>query len=86
MQVAVAYKYEGEVFLPGQMPVSAFDLDQVEPVYEHWPCWEEDISGISKWRDLPREARAFIKRIEAAVGVPITVIGTGPGREALIRR
>lgn len=53
-------------------------------VYDDIPGWEEDISAIRRYEDLPAAAQAYVERIEALVGLPICYIGVGPGRDALI--
>ena len=58
-----------------------------EPRYESFSGWEKDISGFQEFDKLPENAQAFINMIEREIGIPITVIGTGPGREdAIIRK
>jgi adenylosuccinate synthase len=58
-----------------------------EPNYESFPGWEQDISGFQEFDKLPENAQAFINMIEREIEIPITVIGTGPGREdAIIRK
>jgi adenylosuccinate synthase len=42
--------------------------------------------GARRADDLDREAREFISRIEQETGVPVTLIGTGPGEEDIIDR
>jgi adenylosuccinate synthase len=66
------------------VPASVADLEQVEVVYETLPGWKTDISGVRAWGDLPPEARAYIARVEALVGVPCAWIGVGPGRDAIV--
>ena len=53
-------------------------------VYEDLPGWRSDISGARSWDDLPAEAKAYIARVEALVGVPCAWIGVGPGRDAIV--
>ena len=42
--------------------------------------------GVRKFEDLPTEAKEFIKEVEARTGIPVTLIGTGPGALDLIDR
>jgi adenylosuccinate synthase len=68
-------------------PVDAEDYADVVPVYETLPGWNESTLGVKKLEDLPANARAYIKRIEAVVGAPIDIISTGPDRiETIILR
>lgn len=53
-------------------------------MYTDLPGWEEDISQISNFADLPVNAKDYIKFIEEHVGVPVTWIGNGPAREDMI--
>jgi adenylosuccinate synthase len=49
------------------------------------PGWDEDITGARTLADLPDTARAYLDYIEEALGVPIVLVGVGPGREQVIR-
>lgn len=83
--VVVGYRFKGRRMKFGAMP-SALELDQIEPIIEMWDCWEENISRCSTWNELPVAAKRFIWRLERALGVPVLLIGTGPGRDAIIVR
>ena len=48
--------------------------------------WQRDISGVREWDALPAEAKAYVERIEQAIGCPITWVSVGPERESMIRR
>ena len=52
----------------------------VTPVYEELPGWQESTLGIQDINQLPANARAYIDRIEKAVGATIDIISTGPDR------
>lgn len=55
---------------------------QVE--YETLPGWQQDISKVRRWEDLPPNARSYIQRIEDLTGVYCRWIGVGPGRDAIV--
>ncbi|KAK3149637.1 hypothetical protein QOZ80_3AG0220190 [Eleusine coracana subsp. coracana] len=59
-------------------------LEQIKVKYEVLPGWENDISSVRDYNDLPETARLYIQRIEELVGIPVHYIGVGPGRDALI--
>jgi adenylosuccinate synthase len=61
-------------------PVDAEDYADVVPVYETLAGWQESTLGVQQLEQLPANARAYIKRIEAVVGAPIDIISTGPDR------
>ncbi|GHU83826.1 hypothetical protein FACS1894196_4320 [Clostridia bacterium] len=50
------------------------------------PGWHCDISGVRRYADLPKETRAYVDRIEAAVSCPVTFLSVGPERDSLIVR
>ncbi len=69
-----------------EVPAGADALARVVPVYETVPGWTGDLGRASTWEELPEACRAYVARVEALVGVPVTAIGVGPGRDDLIVR
>ena len=65
-------------------PVGAEDAAHCEPIYETMPGWSESTVGAKSMDALPANARAYVKRIEELVGVPIDMVSTGPDREETI--
>ena len=65
-------------------PVGAEDAARCEPIYEELPGWTESTVGAKSLAALPANARAYVKRIETLVGVPIDMVSTGPDREETI--
>ena len=65
-------------------PVGAEEAAACEPVYEEMPGWSEPTVGVKLMKDLPANARAYVKRIEELVGVPVDMVSTGPDREETI--
>ena len=57
---------------------------QVKPVYEELPGWNASTLGVRTYGALPENARAYLRRLESAVGVPIHIVSTGPEREDTI--
>ena len=55
-----------------------------EPIYEEMPGWTEPTVGVKLMQNLPANARAYVKRIEELVGVPVDMVSTGPDREETI--
>lgn len=83
--VVVGYKLDGTVLQDGELPPS-WEMAKVEPVFETWEGFSEDISGTSDAQKLPQAAGNFIEKLEKHIGVPILLVGTGPGREAILVR
>jgi adenylosuccinate synthase len=52
--------------------------------YTELPGWSEDISDVRVWDDLPENAKRYLAYLEEAVGVPVVLVGVGPGREQII--
>lgn len=59
-------------------------LEKCKPVYETLPGWREDISKVRDFKDLPPNAKRFIKKIEKYTDVSVSFIGVGPNREEAI--
>lgn len=73
--------------LPKDDVVGAYDSEfykNVTPVYETLAGWSESTIGITEYEQLPANAKAYIKRIEALVGCPVDIISTGPDRDQTI--
>jgi adenylosuccinate synthase len=68
------------------MPVPAYDLEHVTPIYEVIEGWQEDISNCRVFAELPAAAQAFVKRVEELVEVPIRYVSVGPERDQTIVR
>jgi adenylosuccinate synthase len=67
-------------------PASNLDLEKCLPVYETLQGWDEDISQIKQWNELPLNARTYVERIEQLVGAPINLVSVGPDRNQTIIR
>lgn len=83
IKVCTAYEYKGQTIdLP---PASADEYDLCQPVYETLAGWKSSTVGIQCWDDLPEQAKAYIRYLEKQVGVPVSILSTGPDRaETLI--
>jgi len=81
LKIGVAYKVNGQLLPPGMMPATLTDLAKVEVVYESLPGWQQSIAHCRKFEELPPNAQAYVNRIEEVVGVPVTWVGVGAGRE-----
>ena len=84
LRIAVRYRgSEGAVF--DEFPYHQSILHTATPEYEELPGWEGDITGARSEADLPAEARDYLAAISDGAGVPIAVVGVGPGREQVVR-
>jgi adenylosuccinate synthase len=82
--VCVAYDIDG--VRVEEVPVSQSDFHHAVPIYEEFRGWDEDISGVREFSDLPQAAQDYVLAIEAMSGSRISAIGVGPDREAIVVR
>ena len=82
--VCVAYDVDGKRF--DEMPVSQTDFHHAKPIYENFAGWSEDITGCTKFEELPKNAQDYIVALEKISGARISAIGVGPARDAIIVR
>jgi len=83
LRVAVRYRHpEGALF--DEFPYHQSVLHHAEPEYEELPGFEAEISDVRSQDDLPATARDYLRYISEFVGVPICLVGVGPGREQVI--
>ncbi|MDR2895140.1 MAG: adenylosuccinate synthase [Propionibacteriaceae bacterium] len=80
--VVVAYDVDGRRF--DDLPIRQSDLHHAKPIYEYWDGWTDDISAARQFADLPTNTQAYVRRLEALIGVRISGIGVGPGREQTV--
>ena len=83
IRYATKYRYRGEE--TDQLPYDLNEFD-IEPVYEDFTGWNSDLSRSTDFDALPTEAQDYVKTLENYLGVPITMVSTGPERRALIVR
>lgn len=84
VQVCVAYQVGNERYR--NLPYHQSQLHAVTPVYEELPGWKTDLSKVTHPSQLPAAAAHFIGYLEEQVGIPIRLIGVGPGREQYLER
>jgi adenylosuccinate synthase len=84
IKICVGYRLDGQTL--ERPPLEPERYQDCEPIYESMPGWSEPSSGITDYAALPAEARAYLARLEALLGIPVDVVSTGPGREAIIVR
>jgi adenylosuccinate synthase len=68
------------------VPASTSVYERLEPVYEDFEGWRSDTTACRSWSELPDTARAYVERLEALAGVPISHVSVGPERGQMIVR
>lgn len=82
--VGVSYSINGKKL--ESFPEDLMTLGKVDVEYVNLPGWNQDITKITKYEDLPDNAKNYLKFIEDFVGVPVEWVGTGPGRESMLHK
>jgi adenylosuccinate synthase len=82
LRIAVGYEVDGKT-VPNP-PIGADAYEQCKPIYIEVPGWKESTVGLQTYDALPENAKAYIKKIEEVVGVPVDIISTGPDRNETI--
>ena len=85
-RIRICVGYETAAGIATTPPLLSGDYGACEAVYEDMPGWKESTVGITRYDELPANARNYLERLQALVGVPITIISTGPDREQTIIR
>jgi adenylosuccinate synthase len=78
VKICVGYEIDG--VRTDKLPYHQSDLHKAVPVYEEMEGWRTDLSQATEPGHLPPAAHAYLERIEQVVGVPISLVSTGPGR------
>jgi adenylosuccinate synthase len=84
LQVCTAYRCHGTTLT--EMPADHAQLAACEPIYETLSGWSAPTQGLKAYDQLPREARAYVARLEEITGVPAAIVSTGSGRDETILR
>ena len=84
LKIAVGYKINGKA--TDIFTVDLHELAKAKVIYQELAGWKKDITKVRKFNNLPNKAQDYIKKIEKLAGVPVKLIGVGPGRSEVIRR
>lgn len=82
LKVCNSYMIDGEEknYIPFQM-----NKVKIDPVYKTFQGWKKDISGISKYSDMPSEMNTYIDYLNEFLQTPVKYISNGPGREQIVQ-
>ena len=81
--ICVGYEIDGQIVQ--DFPASE-KLDRAKPVWRNLPGWKTDIRGIRNYEELPEACRNYVETIEKEIGVRISMVSNGPGRDDIIMR
>ncbi|HLD49821.1 MAG TPA: adenylosuccinate synthetase, partial [bacterium] len=82
LKIATAYRVGGKI--ESNYPYSIDEFSRAAPVYETMPGWKEDLSNVRRWKDLPVNARRYLKRLEELLLTPIKIVSVGSKRSQTV--
>lgn len=82
IKICVAYRYKGELIY--EFPDNLGILEECVPEYIDMPGWQQDISQIEHYEELPANTQAYIAKIEELCGVKQSLVAVGPKRSQTI--
>tara|TARA_B100000686_G_scaffold318414_1_gene368183 strand:- start:867 stop:2171 length:1305 start_codon:yes stop_codon:yes gene_type:complete len=82
IKLCIGYELEGEAI--DRLPSSVKLQSLVTPIYETLAGWKRSTEGLRSLEELPDEALKYVNRVEELIGVPVTIISTGPERKDTI--
>lgn len=82
LKICTAYKLHGKVI--DYLPADSDLTEQLEPIYEEHSGWQAATAGIRDFDKLPKEAQAYLRRIEELLQTKLAVISTSPERDDTI--
>ena len=83
VKICTSYELDGKIL--DALPSSEGAQARVKPIYETLKGWKQRTVSLRNWDDLPNEAKAYIKRIEQLLEVPVVLTSTSPEREDMIK-
>ena len=66
------------------LPLDADDIAACVPIYDTFPGWTQSTFGVTRWDELPLNARLYLERVQSLIGAPIHMVSTGPDRDHTI--
>jgi adenylosuccinate synthase len=81
--ICTGYRYQNQIL--DYPPFDTKILSECEPVYEVMAGWQSKTEGITHYEALPLRAREYLAKLESLVGLPISLISTGPNRHDIIK-
>ncbi len=81
IKICTSYQYQGKRY--DRFPANGKILEECEPIYEEHPGWRQQTCEISSFKDLPINAKKYLRRLETVVGAPIKMVSVGSKREQI---
>ena len=78
LKICKGYELDGKMI--ENPPATIAALERVKPVFVELPGWKEDITGVTRYEDLPENAKKYLETIKELTGVPVGLVSVGPDR------
>jgi adenylosuccinate synthase len=83
LKICTGYELDGNRI--DYFPASVAELEKCHPVYEELPGWQKSITHVRNFKDLPKEAQKYVKRIQELMQCSVNMVCCGPSREQVIQ-
>ncbi|MFC1767411.1 adenylosuccinate synthase [Candidatus Margulisiibacteriota bacterium] len=83
INICTAYEYQGKKIT--DFPTDIYRLEKCKPVYEEMPGWKTDLSKVTSYSGLPKNAKKYLDKLSELAGVPISIVSTGAERTQIIK-
>ena len=82
IKIVTAYQYNGEII--NHIPADIEEIEKCKPIYKEVDGWQEDITQVKSFHELPLNAQRYLNLIEKLVGLKVAIFSVGPDREQTI--
>ena len=83
LKICYAYEMDGKII--NTVPASLLEYEKCKPLYIELPGWQEDISKVTSFEELPINAQNYIKKIEELTKTEVAIFSVGPDRLQTIK-
>lgn len=84
IKICTAYKDKRNGKIYTEYPTDVFEHKYLEPIYETHKGWKCSLSKMTSYKEFPKEAKDYLKRLEEIFEIPISIVSVGPDREQTI--
>jgi adenylosuccinate synthase len=85
IKICTTYFVDGKEYTRIPFGLDAEKMAGYVPIYETLPAWQQVITGVRTWENLPKAAQEYIRKLEMLSGVHVSLISVGPERDQIIR-
>ncbi len=82
LKVCIGYELDGKKI--NYIPSNISKFSQVKPLYQTLPGWQEDITQVRSFKELPINAQNYLKFIKSETNLEVAIFSVGPDRNQTI--